>query len=299
MFFLTFIKSIIDSFSVFFQRKIDREFKADKLKESFIKKWIVNKQGDKYFNFKGAFIPDISNDDKIWDCFYDDFPSVLFFHCFCNDNYSEKKVLQYNHLLGEGVYCYINDCVDVTVNEGDIVIDAGSFIGDFAAFAASRKAITYAFEPAALTYNYLLQTAKLNGYSIIPIKKGLGNKEECLDLIISERPGGNSLSDDKLSRFNDKVERSERIELTTVDSFVKEYQLKKVDFIKADIEGYERYMLEGARETLRIFAPKLSICTYHLPDDPTVLEQIIKEANPNYQVVHTKKKLFASIRTNL
>jgi FkbM family methyltransferase len=51
------------------------------------------------------------------------------------------------------------------------------------------------------------------------------------------------------------------IEITTIDAFVEENDLKKVDFIKADIEGYECYMLEGGRETLKKFAPKLAICT--------------------------------------
>jgi hypothetical protein len=43
-------------------------------------------------------------------------------------------------------------------------------------------------------------------------------------------------------------------------------------------------MLKGAANTLKKFAPKLAICTYHLPDDPQVLESIIKEVNPDYKV---------------
>jgi hypothetical protein len=71
--------------------------------------------------------------------------------------------------------------------------------------------------------------------------------------------------------------------------------LERVDFIKADIEGAEREMLKGAAHVLKTFAPKLAICTYHLPDDPEVLEQIIKEANPNYKIVHLRHKLFATV----
>lgn len=84
--------------------------------------------------------------------------------------------------------------------------------------------------------------------------------------------------------------------MSTIDQFVSENQIRKVDFIKADIEGAERYMLTGATDTLRRFAPKLAICTYHLKDDPQVLEDIIKEANPAYMVVHTRHKLFASVK---
>lgn len=87
----------------------------------------------------------------------------------------------------------------------------------------------------------------------------------------------------------------EKITITTLDKFVEEKNLTRVDFIKADIEGAERDMLRGARNVLKTFAPKLAICTYHLQDDPTVLEKIIKETNPDYTVVHLRHKLFAMV----
>ena len=94
------------------------------------------------------------------------------------------------------------------------------------------------------------------------------------------------------TREFEKYERdhaSPLVKVTTIDQFVSENQIRKVDFIKADIEGTERYMLKGATETLRI-------CTYHLKDDPLVLDSIIKEANPAYTVMHTRHKLFASVK---
>ena len=87
----------------------------------------------------------------------------------------------------------------------------------------------------------------------------------------------------------------EKIHCVKLDQWVNENQITQIDFIKADIEGAERYMLSGATEVLRKFAPKLSICTYHLPDDPQVLEKIIIKANPKYKVIHTVKKLYAYV----
>ena len=85
------------------------------------------------------------------------------------------------------------------------------------------------------------------------------------------------------------------LSVTTIDAFVKENGILNIDFIKADIEGAERDMLYGARETLKYHAPKLAICTYHRADDPEILEKIIRDANPNYTIVQKRYKLYACV----
>jgi hypothetical protein len=129
----------------------------------------------------------------------------------------------------------------------------------------------------------------LRGGVIYPVCSGLGESECELDIYInSENSGGNTT----IQRGSGA---SERIKITTLDSFVESNGLARIDFIKADIEGAERDMLKGATRVLHDFAPKLAICTYHLPDDPVVLEGIIKESNPDYQVIHLRHKLFACV----
>jgi FkbM family methyltransferase len=205
-----------------------------------------------------------------------------------DDCYDEDKIGQIFELLPEGPYGLRNDLVDVTVEPEDIVIDAGSWIGDFAAYASAKGAVVYAFEPAGSTFEYLLKTAELNK-NIHPVKKGLGDKKASVSFQSQDCSGGNRIVDAPVG------ETDQTIETTSIDAFVEENGLERVDFIKADIEGYERQMLKGASETLRRFAPRLAICTYHLPDDPEVLEALIKEANPAYNVVQKSKKLYASV----
>jgi hypothetical protein len=89
--------------------------------------------------------------------------------------------------------------------------------------------------------------------------------------------------------------KSISISTTTLDDFFARHDLLRVDFIKADIEGAERLMLQGAQQTLRRFAPKLSICTYHLPDDKEVLETLIRQATPDYVIEHRWQKLYAHV----
>ena len=222
--------------------------------------------------------------------FDDSFTSYVYF----NDSYSENVVDLCDSMTHEGVYGLVNDKVNVTVEPGDVVIDAGSWIGDFAAYASVKGAKSvYAFEPGDKIFQILIETSKLNK-NIIPVKKGLSDKNVKANFIISGT--GSTFMDKPIGITEDTtLSDSEIVETTTLDDFVKENNLERVDFIKSDIEGFERNLLKGAQETLRKFAPKLALCTYHLPDDPQVMEALIKQANPNYNVVHKSKKLYASV----
>ena len=274
-----------DFFQKIYVNERDRVFKQ---------RYLRKKGSLSYFDFQGAKIPDVSQfEDKfrgLQMCFGDTF----FFLCVCNDIYSKDNIEKYKVLLsgdgGDGPYGYHDGNFNVTVSEGDIVIDAGAWIGDFSAYAANSNAYTYAFEPVKDTYEWLCKTANLNK-NIIPIKKGLGRINEKINISINGKESG-SLGNSVVFEHETK---GEEVEIITLDTFVKDNQLNRVDFIKADIEGAERDMLLGAKETLAKFAPKLALCTYHLPDDPVVLEKIILEANPKYKIIHLEHKLFAMV----
>jgi FkbM family methyltransferase len=259
--------------------------------KAFVKKWLKRNGEESYFDFNGAKLPDISNSCEKFNTLRSVFDDVFMVPCFFNDNHEKSVVDFVDRYMGEGPYGYVDGAFDVTVKKNDVVMDVGAWIGDFSAYAVSKGATAYAFEPVNATYQLLCKTEMLNklkGGGIYPVKKGLSDRECELDICINkENSGANSI----LKPGN----VSEKIMLTTLDKFVEDRKLERVDFIKADIEGAERDMLSGACNTLKAFAPKLAICTYHLPDDPEVLENIILKANPDYTVVHTRHKLFAAV----
>ena len=265
----------------------------DKFREwNFKRRYLRNGK----FDFKGIFLPDISKNNDLFSTLrVEVFEDTFFIHCFHNDNYDKSLVDRLDPLLPEGAYGYTDENFDVTVKPEDIVIDAGAWIGDFSAYAASKGATVYAFEPTELTFGVLQKTAEMNNFRIIPVQKGLGETtgEKTMLTNTSGSAASSFMQNEWTNSFPDK--REEAIRITTVDDFVRENNLLKVDFIKADIEGFERYMLAGAKDTLRRFAPKLAICTYHSQEDPQLLKQIILKANPNYTIVQKRKKLYAAV----
>jgi FkbM family methyltransferase len=248
---------------------------------------------DIYFNFNGAKLPDISSDrEKMW-TLMNVFEDTFFVPLFFEDRYEIETIKRIDAHTAEGPYGYTDRLFDVTIKNGDIVIDAGAWIGDFSAYATTRGGIVYAFDPVNEMFELLKKTSELNRGDIIPVHFGLGDRKYEVEILASQFNSGatsvyqNNQKDDKTSK--------ELIAITTLDNFVEENNLERIDFIKADIEGAERDMLKGAVNTLKKYAPKLAICTYHLPDDQDILEKIILEANPAYTIRHLRHKLFAQV----
>ncbi|MCL2417340.1 MAG: FkbM family methyltransferase [Bacteroidales bacterium] len=186
----------------------------------------------------------------------------------------------------------------VVLKPNDVVVDVGANMGMFSLFANYfYNCKCYAFEPVKSTTNLLeknIALNKSNSQSINTIEivpYALSDKECKMEINVNQQDAASA----SFVLPHNKHAKAEKIHCITLDKWVNENRISKIDFIKADIEGAERYMLSGATKVLQEFAPKLAICTYHLPDDPQVLEDIILKANPKYKVVHAWQKLYAYV----
>ena len=82
--------------------------------------------------------------------------------------------------------------------------------------------------------------------------------------------------------FNGKKNSSQKLSTISIDDFVKEKNLAKIDFIKMDIEGAEIATLLGAKETLTKYQPKLAISIYHDIEHYYKIPYYINSLNLNY-----------------
>lgn len=193
-------------------------------------------------------------------------------------------------MVNEGTY----ELGNVELKSGDIVLDLGANLGTFSVYAVSKGCTPYAFEPTPDLHPFIKQHSGLNGDKINIIPYAVSNKcGQATFYLDSFTSGGNSLLNH--GDGDDEQVSTLTVRQISVDEFVKQNKLERVDFIKADIEGAERLMLEGAVNTLKEFAPKLALCTYHLPDDKEVLTELILKANPDYKIEYKWEKLFAHI----
>ena len=193
------------------------------------------------------------------------------------------------YLIGEGPYQYKGS----KMLQGDVIVDAGANMGVFSVFAAKNGACVHAFEPQPSCFDVLCDHIKMNSFvgTITPWKLALAEKNGQVEFTSLEGTvdSGATMVENRIDENATKYS----VECVTLDEWAKNNGINRVDFIKADIEGAERLMLEGAQHILRECKPRLSICTYHLPDDPCVLEELILKGNSSYQIAHTPEKIFA------
>lgn len=112
------------------------------------------------------------------------------------------------------------------------------------------------------------------------VEKGLSQDEKMTNIVFS------GSSSRVISYFSS--DETESIETISIDDFVQEQNIKKVDFIKMDIEGSELNALKGAEKTLKNHRPNLAICIYHSYEDlfeiPLYLSSVL--TNYNFEVYH-------------
>jgi hypothetical protein len=146
--------------------KFLRKNKWGHISPEFPEIWLQKKPDRKcVFNFNGAIFPYLKDDLAVY--LYFIFADTFLFSLFFNDTYPAELVKRLEKLMEEGPYGYTDENFDVTVKAGDIVIDAGAWVGDFSAYASGRSVeAVYAFEPTSGLFEKLCETAEINTHSI-------------------------------------------------------------------------------------------------------------------------------------
>ncbi len=161
-----------------------------------------------------------------------------------------------------GQYYFSRGATSIAPRAGDVVIDAGACFADTAlAFAASvgSEGRVCAFEIDAGN----LQIARHNLAANPALAPRIGLSQLALG-----REAGTLYQHGSGPGAKVSAEPSAQpLSVATLDSFVAETRLPRVDFIKMDVEGAEFDALGGAQQTLRRWRPRLAVSVYHHAGD--------------------------------
>ena len=134
-----------------------------------------------------------------------------------------------------------------------VFMDIGANIGYFSLVVAKQfnNAKVYAVEPVSKTYEILCKNIAFNQYQekIIPINSAVGNQQGVVDIIDNWGPK-NHIFVDSLNLSKNQKHSHETVEVRTLDNIVNKLEISEIDLIKVDIEGYESYFIDGAKQTL-------------------------------------------------
>jgi len=146
------------------------------------------------------------------------------------------------------------------IKPGQYVFDLGANIGYYTLQSAVRvenEGKVYCFEPVSTTYKKLIDNIKLNRFNnIVPQNFALSNKKGEIELFVA---GENSTGSSSLTMHIDFSGIKEKVQTITLDEYVLNEKIPKVDIIKIDVEGSEPMAIEGMKQIMQNFKPIILI----------------------------------------
>lgn len=155
------------------------------------------------------------------------------------------------------------------VEKNDIVFDCGSAEGIFPLIIHNNCKKVYAFEPLEDYQKSFNKTfSSINNVHLV--KEALGNQIGSIGFVQSgiQSSISNEISDNS-------------VQINTIDNFCA-INSCEVNFIKADIEGYELELLKGAKESIIKFKPKIAITVYHKENNYKEIQDFLRNIVPEY-----------------
>ncbi|MBR2519313.1 MAG: FkbM family methyltransferase [Selenomonadaceae bacterium] len=162
-------------------------------------------------------------------------------------------------------------CAGFIPERGAIAIDGGLCDGGTAARFSQMGYKVYGFEMDKTNYLTAVKVGEVNNFVVENL--GLGAYDHKMTYSHMLNPGASRLDPNG----------SEITQIITIDGYVREKNLPRVDFIKLDVEGAELDVLKGAATTIARFKPILALSAYHKWDDFWTLMNFVKSIRPDYE----------------
>jgi FkbM family methyltransferase len=180
-----------------------------------------------------------------------------------------------------GQYQYDRDGVRVMPEPGDHVIDGGACLGDTAmlfSHLVGAEGRVYAFDPVEEHLLVCMENTRTMPHanvSVLPV--GLSNEN------VDARPirvGGYAPG----FKARQPSGCQGPVPVRALDFMVESGEVKRIDFLKLDVEGAELDALRGGLNSILRFRPKMAISLYHKPNDLFEIIRFVSRAFPFYEL---------------
>jgi FkbM family methyltransferase len=146
-----------------------------------------------------------------------------------------------------------------SLHEGDVFFDIGANGGFFTVAAAKKIGSgghVYAFEPSPRERALLERNIEINNLANVTVLPfAVGDQNENIKFVLAEDGALNSIKE--TNHPSQKPESEIEVKMVTLDWFVKENNISKINFIKIDVEGAEKLAFEGSQEILSKVNPTI------------------------------------------
>jgi len=159
---------------------------------------------------------------------------------------------------------------ETRVRDGDHVVDCGAAEGVFSLRVLARAGRITLFEPLRLFTESLKRTFQ-DHTNVCVVNAALSNAE-----------GAGVLQGGSLYGVVRADGEGEAISITTLDAWLNKSGAR-LDFLKADLEGFEERMLEGASTSIARWRPRIAITVYHPGNDWKTMQARLRELVPSYK----------------
>jgi len=160
-------------------------------------------------------------------------------------------------------------CMDIGAHHGYYSILLSSLVGS--------DGMVYSFEAASSNFEYLEETICANRLNnIICYNLAVGKKTGTAFLSLADSSSMHRVVTDLKCTDKKKQEKEYEVEMTCLDDFVKNEGVKKVDFVKIDVEGMENDVLRGMESVLFYMRP-LILCEFHGKEKFNIGEKYLSE----------------------
>src|SRR3989338_724867 len=144
------------------------------------------------------------------------------------------------------------------LDERSVVLDMGANTGHHSLFFSSIEAEVHAFEPFpefVAIIRERIRENRIHNIHVHPV--GLGDTDEFITYYkaVGDNLGLGSFFREHAREKDDKNTPAEKLPIRAADRYISNMQLKRIDVIKIDVEGYEKKVLEGLQRTLKKYRP--------------------------------------------